>query len=43
MLFHVQMTVRIPPGTDAGKLAVLNEREHERAKELQLKGKWPHL
>jgi muconolactone D-isomerase len=43
MLFHVQMTVRIPPGTDAGKLAILNEKEHQRAKELQLKGKWPHL
>ena len=43
MLFHVQMTVRIPPGTDPGTRPVLNEREHERAKELQLKGKWPHL
>jgi muconolactone D-isomerase len=43
MLFHVQMTVRIPHGTDPAELVVLNENEHQRAKELQLKGKWPHL
>jgi muconolactone D-isomerase len=43
MLFHVKMTVRVPPDTDPDDLAELNEREHSRAEELQRAGKWLHL
>ena len=43
MLFHVSMDVRIPHGVDPLTLKELSEREHERAKELQLEGKWTHL
>jgi muconolactone D-isomerase len=43
MLFHVKMTVRVPPDTDPDDLADLNEREHLRAEELQRAGKWLHL
>ncbi|WP_263357244.1 muconolactone Delta-isomerase [Acidicapsa ligni] len=43
MLFHVYIDVQIPHGTDPEKLKELSEREHERAKELQLRGKWIHL
>ena len=43
MLFHVAIDVRIPHGTDPQTLKELSEREHERAKELQLAGKWTHL
>jgi muconolactone D-isomerase len=43
MLFHVHIDVQIPHGTDPDKLKELSEREHERAKELQLQGKWIHL
>jgi muconolactone delta-isomerase len=43
MLFHVVMNVRIPLGFDPEKLKQLQSDEHERAKELQLQGKWLHL
>ena len=43
MLFHVHIDVQIPHGFDPDKLKELSEREHERAKELQLQGKWTHL
>ena len=43
MLFHVVMNVRIPQGFDPEKLKQLQSEEHERAKELQLQGKWLHL
>jgi muconolactone D-isomerase len=43
MLFHVAITVRIPHDADAQEIKVLGAQEHERAKELQLQGKWPHL
>jgi muconolactone D-isomerase len=43
MLFHVSITVRIPHSADAEKIKQLGAREHERAKELQLQGKWVHL
>jgi len=43
MLFHVSMTVRIPHDADPDKIKHLNDKEHERAKELQLLGKWLHL
>ncbi len=43
MLFHVMMTVRIPPDADPDRINQLSEREHERAAELQRQGKWAHL
>ncbi len=43
MLFHVVMNVHIPQGFDPEKLKQLQDEEHERAKELQLQGKWLHL
>jgi muconolactone D-isomerase len=43
MLFHVSLDVRIPPGSDAEKIKGLQAQEHERAKDLQLHGKWLHL
>ena len=43
MLFHVSITVRIPHDVDPEKIKQLGAEEHERAKELQLQGKWVHL
>ena len=43
MLFHVSITIRIPHGADPEKIAQLSAQEHERAKELQLQGRWLHL
>jgi muconolactone D-isomerase len=43
MLFHVSINVRIPHDADPDKIKQLGAQEHERAKELQLKGKWLHL
>ncbi|HEY1774887.1 MAG TPA: muconolactone Delta-isomerase family protein [Solirubrobacteraceae bacterium] len=43
MLFHVTMTVRLPPDIDAETAAQLNAREHEHAEPLQRSGKWLHL
>jgi muconolactone D-isomerase len=43
MLFDVRMTVRIPHNADPEKIKQLGAQEHERAKELQLQGKWVHL
>jgi muconolactone delta-isomerase len=43
MLFHVRIDVHVPLDTDPQKLKDLSSREHERAKELQLQGKWTHL
>jgi muconolactone D-isomerase len=43
MLFHVRIDVRIPPNMDPKHLKQLGEQEHERAKELQMNGKWVHL
>ena len=43
MLFHVAMDVRIPHDVDPKELKRLQAEEHERAKELQLQGKWLHL
>jgi muconolactone D-isomerase len=43
MLFHVNMEVRIPPGTDPEKIKEPGALEHERARELQLQRKWLHL
>ncbi len=43
MLFHVHINVQVPYDADPEKLKKLSSREHERAKELQLKRKWIHL
>jgi muconolactone D-isomerase len=43
MLFHVKMSVRLPPDTDPATVARLNSEEHERAATLQRSGKWLHL
>jgi muconolactone D-isomerase len=43
VLFHVKMTVRVPPDIDADRLADLNTHEHARAAELQRSGQWVHL
>ena len=43
MLFHVHIDVRVPRDLDPEALKKLQEQEHERAKELQLQGKWTHL
>ncbi|MFE4628756.1 muconolactone Delta-isomerase [Streptomyces mirabilis] len=43
MLFHVHMTVQLPPDLDPTTRATLSEAEHVRAKEIQEAGKWRHL
>jgi muconolactone D-isomerase len=43
MLFHLVMNVQIPHGADPEKIRQVGAAEHERAKELQLQGKWLHL
>jgi len=43
MLFHVSIDVRIPRDSDPEKVKYLQAQEHDRAKELQLQGKWLHL
>jgi muconolactone D-isomerase len=43
MLFHVHIDVTVPRDLDLEALKNLQEHEHERAKELQLQGKWTHL
>jgi muconolactone D-isomerase len=43
MLFHVHIDVHVPIDLPPEKLKELSDREHERAKELQLNGKWIHL
>ncbi len=43
MLFHVNMDVHVPPGTDPEKIRQLGALEHERARELQFQRKWLHL
>jgi muconolactone D-isomerase len=42
MLFHVQMTVRVPEDIDPEKLKRLTSQEHERAGELVRQRKWIH-
>jgi muconolactone D-isomerase len=42
VLFHVNMTVRIPHDLDPEKLKRLTSQEHERAGELVRQGKWIH-
>jgi muconolactone D-isomerase len=43
MLFHVNISVRVPHDIDSEKIKDLGVKEHERAAELQRQGKWLHL
>jgi muconolactone D-isomerase len=43
MLFHVQITVRVPPEADMEKIRALSAEEVEQAKALQRAGKWLHV
>jgi len=43
MLFHVEMTVNLPPDMDATKTAALKAQEKEMAQQLQRDGVWRHL
>ncbi|MDZ5456317.1 muconolactone Delta-isomerase [Azohydromonas lata] len=43
MLFHVQMTVRLPHDMPAVQADELKAREKAMAQELQRAGKWRHL
>jgi len=43
MLFHVNITVRMPHDVNPELVKQLGEREHKRAAELQRQGKWLHL
>jgi len=43
MLFHVAMTVRIPPDVDSQILDALKAREKARCQELMKQGVWRHI
>jgi muconolactone D-isomerase len=43
MLFHVTMTVKLPPDMPPERSAELKRVERARAQELQQAGKWRHL
>ena len=43
MLFHVNMTVRVPHDMPTEMIEQLTDREHKRASDLQRQGKWRHL
>lgn len=43
MLYHVQMTVRVPHDFDAETFERLKAEEKSKAQELQRVGKWRHL
>ncbi|MCO5397617.1 muconolactone Delta-isomerase [Ralstonia soli] len=43
MLFHVEMTVNLPPDMDAEKAAALKAQEKDMAQQLQRDGVWRHL
>jgi muconolactone D-isomerase len=43
MLFHVKMTVKIPPTLDTLTVEDLKLREREFSQQLQLVGKWKHI
>jgi muconolactone D-isomerase len=43
VLFLVQMSVQVPPGTDEQHVARLKETERERSLALQRRGVWLHL
>jgi muconolactone D-isomerase len=43
MLFHVEMTVILPPEMDAARAAALKEEEKAMSQQLQREGVWRHL
>lgn len=43
MLFHVEMTVNLPPQLDAARAAALKEEEKAMSQQLQREGAWRHL
>ncbi len=43
MLFYVSITVRIPHGFDPEEVKNLTALEHQRAQQLEAKGKWLHV
>jgi len=43
MLFHVKMTVKLPPDMDPAKATQLKADEKELAQRLQREGTWRHL
>lgn len=43
MLFHVEMTVKLPPDMPAEQAAEIKAREKAYAQDLQERGKWRHL
>jgi len=43
MLFHVEMTVRLPPDMDPVQADQLKAREKQIAQDLQRTGAWRHL
>jgi muconolactone D-isomerase len=43
MLFHIQMTVNLPPDMDAARLDKLKAREKAMCQDLQTKGIWRHI
>ena len=43
MLFHVEMTVNLPPDMDAERAQALKATEKELSQSLQRSGQWVHL
>ncbi|MDW5376370.1 muconolactone Delta-isomerase [Halomonas sp. HP20-15] len=43
MLFHVEMTVKLPPDMPTGRAADIKATEKAYAQQLQQQGKWRHL
>ncbi|MBN8411952.1 muconolactone Delta-isomerase [Halomonas denitrificans] len=43
MLFHVEMTVKLPPDMDPSRAAEIKATEKAYSQELQRAGKWRHL
>jgi len=43
MLFHVEMTVNLPPDMDSERVAQLKATEKEMSQKLQHDGTWRHL
>jgi muconolactone D-isomerase len=43
MLFHVEMSVNLPPSMPVAEADYLKAREKELAQELQRDGRWRHL
>jgi muconolactone D-isomerase len=43
MLFHVEMTVNVPPDMDSARLKKLQAAEKAMSQDLQAKGIWRHI